>query len=47
MRFSIALLGILLIALGATPCFSNPVFVHARTHKAKKHKVPKHRTVQG
>jgi len=46
MRFCLTVLGILLVTLGAVPASSNPVYVHARTKKAKKHKVPKHRSVQ-
>jgi hypothetical protein len=46
MRFCLAVLGAFLITLGAIPASSNPVYVHARTKKAKKHRVPKHRSVQ-
>jgi hypothetical protein len=46
MRFCLTALGLLLVTLGAIPASSNPVYVHARTKKAKKHKVPKHRSVQ-
>jgi hypothetical protein len=46
MRFSLALVGLLLLTLESLPAFGSPVYVHARTKKAKKHKVPKHRTVQ-
>jgi hypothetical protein len=46
MRFCLAVLGVLLVTLGAIPASSSPVYVHAKTRKAKKHKVPRHRTVQ-
>ena len=47
MRFCFAVLCTILITAGAIPAFSNPVYVHTRTHKAKKHKMPKHRSIQG
>jgi hypothetical protein len=46
MRLSLTVVGLLLVTLGALPASSSPVYVHARTKKAKKHKVPKHRSVQ-
>jgi hypothetical protein len=46
MRFCLTVLGVVLVTLGAMPASSSPVYVHARTKKAKKHKVPKHRVVQ-
>lgn len=46
MRFSFAVLSIMLVTAAALPVMSNPVYVHTRTRKAKKHKLPKHRSVQ-